>query len=122
MPCDMAVLQLFLCFESLALAVELDVAEIERDVDRDLDEVQNIEEEAEVEDESGAAVADLNYLARDSARVADEQENLKEEALALRGLGNERLADRDRPRETEAEYGQCFKKISYKWHWFVPFL
>lgn len=77
----------------LSETVELDIAEVERDVDRNLDEVENVEEEAQVEYESRAAAAGLDYLAGDTAGITDQQENLEEEALALRGAGDKRLAD-----------------------------
>ena len=80
------------CF-FLSKTVELDIAEVERDVDRNLDEVENVEEEAQVEYESRAAAAGLDYLAGDTAGITDQKENLEEEALAFRGAGDKRLAD-----------------------------
>ena len=89
--------------------IQLLVAEIERHVNRDFDEIQHVEEEAQVEQESAAPAGDLNDLSDDAAGIADEQENLKEQALALGGAGNDGFADGNRPGQTETEDGQCFQ-------------
>ena len=90
------------CKESL-------VSEIKRDVDRDLNGIQNIEEEAEEEQEAGRAVDGLHDLAGNAAEIADQQEDLKKQALALGRAGDQRFADGDRPRQAEAENRQRFK-------------
>ena len=89
--------------------IQLLVAEIERHVNRDFDEIQHVVEEAQVEQESAAPAGDLNYLSDDAAGIADEQEDLKEQALALGGAGNDGFADGNRPGQTETEDGQCFQ-------------
>ena len=65
--------------------VEAGISEIECNVDRDLDEVENIEEEAEEKDESRAASGSLDDLSDYAEHISDEKKHLKEEALSLRG-------------------------------------
>ena len=73
--------------------VEFAVSEVESNVYRDLDKVQNVEEEAEEKDESRAAACSLDDLSRDSESIADEEKDLKEETLALGCAGNDRFAN-----------------------------
>ena len=75
-----------LYFSFVSELVELGIAEIERNVDGYLDEVQYVEEEAEVKYECSEAACCgitertyLNYLSCDSECVTDKQEYLKKQ-------------------------------------------
>ena len=78
--------------------VELDVSEIQCYVNRNFDEVEHVEEEAQIEDEARAVHRDDLYnLSRDTERVAYQQEYLEEQALSLCRARYVGLADRNRP-------------------------
>ena len=114
-----AKLRLFAFFSQF---VELGISEIQSDVYRDFDEVEDIEEEAEVEDEAGGAHrGDLDYFAGDTEGVAYEEEDFEEEAFAFGGAGDPGFADGDRPGETEAEYCEGFEEIGDEFHFLVSF-
>ena len=73
---------------TLVLFIELHVAEVEKHIDGDLDEVQAIEDPAQNEDR--AALADdkeLDALHHNAGDVAEPDEDLKLQALALSGSG-----------------------------------
>ena len=114
-------LNVLACFSGL---VKLGVAEVKSYVNRDLDEVENVEHEAEDEDsyaEGGISLrlaenGNLNGLTCDTECVTDKEEHLKEKALTLCGSGNVGFANRDGPRKSEAEDSQCFKKINNDIH------
>ena len=96
-----------LCYGSCL--VESYVAEVEGNVYRDLDKVQNVEEKAEIEDKSGAAErGELHAFADDAESVADEQEDFKEKAFALCRARDQRFANGDRPGQTETKNRQRF--------------
>ena len=71
--------------------VEFLVPEIEPDVDRDLNEVQNIEEECQVEQKSGFSAYRLKNLPRNTAGITDQQEYLEKQALALSPFSKRRI-------------------------------
>ena len=73
--------------------VEFLVPEIEPDVDRDLNEVQNIEEECQVEQKSGFSAYRLKNLPRNTAGITDKQEYFKEKTLSLRRSRNDGFSD-----------------------------
>ena len=73
--------------------VQLLVAEIQPNVNRDFNEVQHIEEEAQEEQEAFAASIQLNKLSCNTASITDQQEYLEKQALALGGTGNDGLTD-----------------------------
>ena len=96
-----------------ARVVQLLVAEVERNVDGNLNKVHHIEEPAEIEHEVvTAALRKQDALADDTEDIADEQEHLEKEALALRSSGHPGLADGNRPGNAEAQDHQSFQKVS----------
>ena len=68
----------------LRSVIELFISEIQADVNRNFNKVQHVEEEAQEEYETRAAVSRLDYLPCNAAGIPHEQEHLEEKALPLR--------------------------------------
>ena len=67
----------------VSLLIELDIAEVEDHIDRDLHEVQHVENPAQIEDRAVLAQREaLDELHRDARNVAEPDEELELQALA----------------------------------------
>ena len=73
--------------------VQLHITEVQGHIDGDLDKVQEVEAPGQEEEETGAAVEELDEILGDAENVADPDENLELQGLALGGTGLPGLVD-----------------------------
>lgn len=91
-------------FSFFAEFIQFSVTEIERNVNGYFNEVQYVEEEAEIEHKGAEAGCcgitegrDLNYFSRDTESISYEKEYFEEQRFTFCGSGNKGFADRYGP-------------------------
>ena len=101
---------------TLVLFIELHVAEVEKHIDGDFDEVQAIEDPAQNEDRAALANdKELDALHHNAGDVAEPDEDLKLQALALSGSGLYRFVNGKRPGKTECKNHYGFQYFMTRW-------
>ena len=93
----------------ISCLIQLHIAEVEQDIDGDLDEVQEIERPAEEKDPTAASVREQNEILGNAEDVADPDEDLKLQALALGSPGLPGLVYGQRPAQAEANDHKGFQ-------------